>query len=249
MRGERGGYTGVGSTLQEKRGWGTSGKLITGHPEKMVSMQANFPDPGSYTIEFSKDNPGGSNEPIFAEALITWAVEGNYVTRRVNIADGVSVTGVAQAVKIIMTDATSSLFGAPNNTTYGVACQVARGVRGSNKQPPTLVPTTFVPIGSPQGAGGAGFYEVVAGQQLFVALPTDAGIISLYTVVSAGAPLTEFQPMVSLLNNGFILKQYDPRDYPDWVPTTPGCDQIRLDNNVGGGGQVINFGLTFGIDG
>jgi hypothetical protein len=231
-----------------KTGWGTSGKLFTGQKDKVVTMQAVFPEPGSYTAEFSRSDNPNSNSPIFAEALLTWAVEGNYVSRRINIIDGASITGVSQAVKIILSDATPTpvIGGGPNGSVYEVACQVAPGVRGSSKQPPTLVPTSgTLPAGGP-AAGGGGAFPVFAGGTTNIAVPQDAGVISVYVTVSAVAPFAEFGALVIMNNGAFTLKTYDPRDFPDWVPLSPGTTQIQLVNNTI---ADIKFSITFGIDG
>lgn len=237
---------GTGSTLTKKWGWGQAGPLITGRTDKQVSMQAVFsPETaGEYTLMFNMSGNPASNNPIFAEALIIWSVEGHSVTRRVNVGDGISVTGVGQAVKVIMTDATSSIFGAPNQVEYQVACQVAPGSRGSNKQPPTLVPVHA--LGTPSAASGSGFFPVLTGNTTAVAIPQDAGVISVYITVGGATEPTPLTARVFHLYAGNPVKDYDPRDFPDWVPVTPGADQILLSNTSG---ETLNFTVTFGIDG
>jgi hypothetical protein len=239
----------TGSTLTPKYGWGQAGKLTTGRTDRMVTMQATFPDSYTYTAEFSKDDNPLSNNPIFAEALITWATEGHFVSRRINVANGCSISGVAQSVKVIITDATGNLRGAPNNVEYGVAVQVSRGVRGANKQPPVLVPGVAKGIGGTH-VGGSGFYPVF-GSGVDVPVPQNAGIISVFVTVGASpmvGPVTQPQDTFRVVHSylATALKIYDPRNFPDWVPIAPGVDTIELQNFSG---AEYDFSVIFGVDG
>lgn len=246
-----GGYgpANTGSTTNLKMGWGTSGKLATGNTSKMVTLQADFPISETYTIEFAKTNNPASNNPIFAEALITWSVEGNYVTRRVNIGDGVSVSGVSQSVRVVMTDATTNQNGPPNGAEYSVSCQVTRGVRATTTQGPTLVPQMTTPANTGGvGNGAAGAFFVAAHSQVSISIPQDAGIVSIY--VTAFDLTTNSNAAGALtVTQGYganPVKAYDSFLYDDWVPISPGTDTITLANFTGDNYFVS---VTFGCDG
>jgi hypothetical protein len=239
------------SSRGPKTGWGTSGKLTTGDLVGQVTLQANFEETGTYTIEFSMDTNALSNNPIFAEALITWSIEGNYLQRRVNVADGISVSGVGQAVKIQMMDATSNITGPINAVQYGVACQVAKGVRGSNKQPPTLVPRGTLPPSADGSGNGSGNFTIGPGpiSTLFVPVPQNSGLISLF-VTTLDTSTGTSQPgdiIIVQQYNGTVVRDYDPYIYRDWVPLAAGVDAIEIFNT--NPSDTYRVSLTFGVDG
>lgn len=240
------------NTLAPKTGWGTSGNLTTGNTTQVVTMQADFPETGTYTVEFSLTANSNSNNPIVAEALITWVIEGNFVTRRVNVADGMSISGVGQGLRVVMNDATRAFLNPMNNVSYGVACQVARGVRGTSKQPPTLVGQTLL-AGSPVPAEyGAGVFLVGAGSLVDVMIPADAGATSVLvtaidqTTATNVAGKCKINQAYVLAGTVFVAKSYDSFEYNDWIPLTPGVNIIQVANSSA---DMYVVSVTFGIDG
>ena len=264
----------TGTARGKKDGWGQSGVLSTGGNQQ-VTMQADFDEPGTYTAEFAIGaaqqqysvhtfvneqgqkqtsiggggaNSGVSPNPIYAVATITWGVEGHYVSRQVSIGNGVSISGVGQSVKIVMVDATPAIYAPNNNTLYGVQVQVTKGVRGTSKQPPVLLPSPGVisgPAGSTQQ--GVSSYNLVAGGQVVLPIPQNGGVISVFVTVFATTPLAE-GIVAAIMQNAAAgtLMEWDPRDFPDWVPITPGASDIELLNNSA---VPTNWAVFFGIDG
>ncbi len=213
-------------------GWAQSGTLTGQNNDKQVSLQVNFPKSSNYTVEFTVSYPGTPVKRRKTEALITWTVNGNFVTRRVNVNNGVSVTGVGEAIRVVMKDANSGGGG-----DYVAGVSVAPGSRGGNKQPPTLLPAanSFVTIAN---AGTAD-----------IAIPADSGAISFFVAAVntlpqavTGGMLKAFQ--VDILG-GVVLAVCDAQK-ADWIPIVPGADTIRLQNLSGADCQ---FFVMLGIDG
>lgn len=256
-----GGYSSAGNTgttFGSKQGWGTSGQLQTGNRTKTVTLQADFSkagDAGTYTVEFGLTPNAASNMPIFAEALITWSVEGNSVTRRVNIGDGVSVSGVGQAARIIMSDTTPDYL-TPNGVLYGVSCQVSKGVRGGSKQGPLLLPQGpiggIVPPFAPN-TGSIASFPVAPGPGAVIIVPQNAGVIAVKIIgidsstdtLGAGSLVATQRYVEGIVT--INTAQYDVFDQPDWVPVVPGTSQILLNNFSGH--PVISTSVVFMIDG
>jgi hypothetical protein len=234
-------------------GWSKSGKLLVGVPGTTLSMQADFPDSDDYTLQFGilpSINSGGFLIAASAEALITWSVAGNDVSRRVSITNGVSISGTGQAVKVVMMDVTPTggafppaLIGQP----YPISCQVSRGVRPAVQQPPTLVPISAVPfirLGAPAGT-------------LFidVPIPADAGAISYFASVLArdglGNPIPYVEGMVTVTQLGAVLfTQQDIRNPDEWVPLVPGTTALRFQREtLPAPNDSAIIWLVFGIDG
>jgi hypothetical protein len=225
--------------VKDKSGWSGSDNIVAGSGSK-YKIQAQFPKIGQYTVQFGiGDLPPVTGDGQYkAQAEIIWSVKGNSVRRLVNCADGMSVSGTAEAVSITITDA-SNLDGAPS-FRYVVSAQIAPGTRPSVQQPPVLETAArqLVDIGS----------------SLQVLVPKDAGVISVYTAVagssqgfSAVAPLEAGSIRVGQLAGSASLKFYDPRDF-QWVPLSPGTDKL-LYTVAPGASQAVYFSTVWGIDG
>lgn len=230
-----------------KDGWSASGTLITGNPAQSISLQANFPHAETYVIEFSKAGNPLSNLPIHSEALITWSVEGNSVTRRVSIANGTTVQGVAQAVRVVIIDSTGEAVGnvpAPNGTEYTVSVQVTPGSRGSNKLPPFYIPRL-------------NYFRLLTpvAPNVVLPVPQDAGIISFLVEAIGQSPLgfTPLKPGTLILNmiqNAVVINTVDAIE-SQIVPIVPGTEQIEMSMQPAFDPSLtaINFTLFYGIDG
>lgn len=95
-------------TRPVRDGWSQSGTLTTGVPGQ-VTMQVDFPVSEVHTIMFGIINPG-LGIPINPIAVVRWSVEGNFVSRRFNVGNGVALSAPSQAVRIIIDDETPFLF-------------------------------------------------------------------------------------------------------------------------------------------
>jgi hypothetical protein len=238
----------TGTTLGCKTGWSTANTLRTGDPNAQVTMQAEFPETGTYTMQFTRGGNPKELNPIVAEALVTWVVEGNTVTRRINIGtSGCALSGTGQAVRVRMVDATPSLVGPPGGLPYGVSVLCTLGVRGSSKQPPTLVPrNTDPPAAAGTGVGG-GTFPVAGGASYIVDIPDDAGAISLFvTALTAAGTSAAGAITVKVLYAATVIQSFDPVVTDDWVPILPGATRVEVTNNSG---TLYNTTVTFGIEG
>src|ERR1700704_3977380 len=150
-------------------GWSKFGSLYTALPMKsQLSLQANFPVASNYTVQFGVNQP--ANGSVYtAEGLVEWTVEGNHVSRRVSISQGVSLTAPSAAVKVTVLDTTvGGSSGVITDSEYKVGIQVAPGSRSAEQQPPTLFVSTI---------------SVTPGTSGTFLVPTDSGAISAYISV------------------------------------------------------------------
>lgn len=214
----------------KKVGWSASGKLVTGNRLRQVTLQADFPRVEAYILQFNKINNPKSNLPIRAEALITWSVEGNSVSRKISIANGVALVGAAQAVRVVINDVTQSLLDAPlvvpNGVEYEVSVQTTPGVRGNTALPPVLVPIE----------GLLRFLGPVAPLVLNVPVPEDAGVNSVKVLARrvgfAVAPLPENALIITQLELATGLVGYEYGFQDDFEPIVPGTDTIQVELNL-----------------
>jgi len=210
---------------------------------KTVSLQANFAQgkrgAGPYTIQFSigpqlKFRLLQGGNPTQAEATIDWSVEGNTIRRVVSVSNGMSVSGVAQAVRVVVNDTTL-----PNTPAqpgdYLVEITVAPGTRpGSNIFPTLMRAVNSTLIG--------------AGLTITIPIPEGIGISSISVPIASvpGGPIPDQGLQVKQGNTvptDFVT--YDPRT-DQWVPLFPGATVIRLTNNTAF--QILAM-VIFGIDG
>jgi len=251
-----------GQGANKKIGWSASGKLKTGDRTKQVTLQADFPIAGSYTLEFGFNANPLSNVAIKCEAQITWTVEGNFVTRRVSVGDGTTVTGVGQAVRVVLTDTSLQLASQsipiiplgtqPNGVEYDVSVQVAPGTRGSNANPPVWLPNTgFLPDGSfVQGSVGIS----VNGAPARISVPSDVGATSVkvvYNPTTLAVPKAHTDPglVIFFRQNGSSIALYSLVGETGFVPLIPGTDQISISCLDLTPDAWYQFIAIFGVDG
>lgn len=240
--------------MSVKNGWQASGRLIMLDTTRKVSMQADFADPGNYTVQFSteaKNVAGVSGRKSTPKARIQWSVEGGTIDRIINVVNGVSISGVAQGVRVEIYDATPSGSGfLPGfDPSYLVACQVVKGIRANVEQPPQLILDN-----DDLGTMNAGFITVPANSSSNAyEIPFNAGPVSVNVTVSPNPYTTlAFIPEDSVLvrqrsgtGAGVSVKLYDPRDM-GFVPLAPAASAIQIRNN---NAFDVDCHISFGIDG
>ncbi len=254
---ERGDTDELGGGSAPLRGWSTSGNLTTGNATQQFSLQCDFTKaagPGSYTVQFGIAQPsrGGGGSGLggaLAQALIITSVKGNSVQRIVTIGGGTSVSVTGEALKVIVTDVSDAAFYQTGNK-YNVSVQVAPGVRATTETPPTLV----APKSGTTHDQGPGFFELPAATTLPIPIPQNAGVVSVKIVVSANSPnpaspinassLQANQQNSAAGTNG---PSWSPIVDTGWIPIVGGMDTLLFLNPAGG--QTLNIGVVYGIDG
>jgi len=238
------------SSTDKKDGWSVGRILKSGDKSAVASLQADFNQrPGIYTAQFSITpiDPFippppivGYYAPIQAEAEIDWAVEGNTIVRKVSVANGMSISGPGQAVRIVIKDVT---VGGGASLTLGqryfTSVNVTPGLRAADSIPPIYVPEVNVSIVAP-------------GTTLVVPVPQNIGVKSLMVTVASltGVPLPEQTVQVYQLGPSPTIQPlavYDPRAY-QFAPVIPGCNNIMLQTALIAPDSAY-FGLVWGIDG
>jgi hypothetical protein len=216
------------STFATKTGWGQSGNLITGNRINRVTMQADF-NKGvgafDFTAQFNITPPNNGNAIVNAEALIHWRVEGQEVTRRLTIGAGATLTGVGQAVRVEMYDATPPLFykarraQSTATVTEGSPVVVFASDPGINADDTvTFSPQPKVQYGISEIDGNTvtlstpytGPSSTTATATVVFELPTQYGVS---VQVSAGIRGSSAQPP--------LLQPYDGPPYVEFGPTNP----------------------------
>ncbi len=233
-------------------GWSSSGILTNdGFSNKgmaadfLAGREDNETPAKNYTVQFSVGPAISTISGVPVQTIInpvaeiSWSVEGNTNRRIVSVTNGMAVTGVGQAVKVVVRDQTNQNAN-PSPATYTIDITVAPGSRASENQPATYNPLL---------ASNLDGIVVAAGGTTLITVPKNAGIISAYVTANAGGiALSPFNAVVSFLDGFSNVQQvYDPVAHQDFVPLTPQTDTISFQNNTGP--FSIEFFITFGIDG
>lgn len=244
-----------GAYNEPVNGWSTSGQLVAQRGEtSQFSLQAVFPNSGYYTVQFGVIQPSTGN-PVNPKATLRWSVEGNDITRRINVGSGVTISGPGQGVKVVVQDATPT-GGAAYSDPYTVSIQVSPGARPSSFTPPTLqceLYTTsdlggsnagpFIPMNSGVvsiGASGVGYFVV----------PQDAGPVSVEVAGtnSDGTSATYIVEQSSISGVTAVdNKLYNCADVQGFVDLVPATNLVRVVNLSATLG--IDVSVTFGING
>lgn len=222
------------------KGWSGSGNLISGDINTVVALQAQFPQPGNYTVQFGTMFPPAvaQLDILQAEALVTWSVAGNSLARRITVVNGASITGSAEAVSVVVSDVSNvlGLGGIP----YNIAVNVCEGVRANIQRPPVFYPA---------GALGVNPLLLVA-HSFDVDVPQNAGVISVQVTIcdTSGAVIPDNAVIVTqfALPSNSARRVCDPRDL-EWIPLAPGVTKIRVSNVTNANAVFVN--VSFGVDG
>jgi hypothetical protein len=247
---------------ENKDSWSLSKKLTTGTKNNPLTLQARFPRHTVYTVQFNVSLPGapvgGVDIYARAQATITWTVEGNDVTRRIDIGNGTSISGTADAVRVVVDDATDPALMASfgqSPTQYGVTALVTPGLRADRLEPPILFAGFFIVDNQTMPNG------------LVIPIPKDAGVISYWASAfeSTGAPAPFADIGIPTNGHGVIFQEYcatsdglgattffsidDMSDLDHWTPISPGANLLIAFNNAPVNKTFIEFAITWGIDG
>lgn len=227
--------------LSKKDGWQQSATLHTGDPVGNLTMQANFPRAGYYTVQFGILPPNDLVNNNFdnrfdAIATIEWSVEGQTIRRVVSVGNGVSVSGPGQAVRVVVNDVTPLAAPPDGLLPYVVTVQVTPGQRPSLERPPTLIGIRSQHLMAPLGT-------------FSLLVPANSGVISVQVVAAALVAGTPSPPDLNVEHRtpAVISKTYNQNFDTRFVALAPNATSIRILNLSAL--NSYNVGITWGIDG
>lgn len=168
-----------------------------------------------FTVQFGigpKEDPEGRNKPV---ALIEWAANGVTVYRKVSAINGMSISGVGEAVRVKVFDEGDS--GA--ETPYPSTCIVSIGSRGGNA-PPTLQNQDFVNLST---AGGTGSFTI----------EENVGIIAVRLLAVNDAGLKYDPDALTAIfrdGTGTLISGFQNFNVNGFVQVPPGAVSISVEN-------------------
>lgn len=233
---QKGGFG--GPNVPVSGGWAQVNPLFTGNPNSVTGLQCTFPVAETFTVQFEVSPPANAVPVFSAQALISWMVEGNKVTRRVDVGQGVSISGRGQGVNITLQDVTQdpSVAGFAFGSQYFVTVLAAPGVRASNSLIPTLLALRAEQLNAGNPNTGA------------INIPQDAGVISVEVALLGPAGTTAsvifFPAPLAAPIKAYTLTCGET---PEFVAVPPGAVFLVVANDTPA--TPISATITFGIDG
>lgn len=203
------------------------------------SLQKDNLEPGEYTIQFQAFPPA-DGLGFAAYAIINWKIAGQQITRKVSVANGISISGIAEAVDVTLFDVSQVLtvHYPPTALPYKIGVSLSKGTRPNIQQPASLV-TNLSAI------------PVAAGAPVFFTVPDNAGVVSALVL---GAGVSNINPVlppdivVSQVNSlGAVLNVWNPAQQGQWIPLSPGTTLLKIDNQNALQAAFVN--VIWGIDG
>jgi hypothetical protein len=216
--------------------------------QQQPSLQQNNLEPGEYTVQFQAFPPA-DGLGFAAYAIINWKIAGQQITRKVSVANGVSISGVCEAVDVTLIDVSQTgQFGFPAATPspnptgiglYKIGVALSKGTRPNVQQPATLL-TAIAEQAVAPGVNVVN-YKV----------PTDAGVVAVMITaarLSVADVIADNEIAATQLNNSGLvgLSSWYPLQSDRWVPLGVGCTTIGISNYSAGTALTQVF---WGIDG
>lgn len=221
------------------RSWSKTG-FISSYEDKLT-LQAELELPQVLSIQFTTKYSVDTNAyPIILDADIYFSTEGNSSHRRVTVFDGVTVSGVADTFKIVVSCQAPFIppfFPIPTFTEQlPVSVLVGPGSRAVTGQPPILVTQNYSPPASDPAAPGS--WTVPAHNSKGIDIPLDAGVQSVFVYMirlsNLGGFAVNAPGEIVMVQSVTKLATYDlARCYPDfnkWIPIIPGVDKLVFYN-------------------
>lgn len=215
--------------------WAKTGTLAVGAGEaKPVSMQATFDDIGAHTLQFIIQPGTKGLDTAKPQAIITWSVSGNQIVRKIDVANGTSISGIGEAVQVRITDVSS---GADPTNEYQVTVVVGSGTRATTATPPTLSPEESQ-------------RTINAGASAVFVIPENCGAKQFMVLCSSF-----MQPPPQATETVFAVQRNSATDVSttqvnpsskEWIPLNPNVVDIQVFNNTA---VPIFCFVVYGIDG
>ncbi len=223
-------------TIPEKlTGWGAGAVLNPPgaqfpdpRGQKNYTLQATLTPSQVFTVQFAVGNPKNPEARNTPVAIIEWAVNGVTVRRKVSAVNGVSLTGVGEAVYVKVFDEGNTGSESP----YSSSTTVSIGTRGGF-EPPTL---QNQPAQSIISGGGSALFPI----------ERDAGVVAVRILVVSGTTLNPEKINVRFLDNFGAISGFQNPNVNGFVQVPPTAVSVLVENN-----DAVNIDAfpIFAIDG
>lgn len=215
--------------LKLRTGRSQAGKLTTGQSNNDVTCQVEFGMASEVTVSID-NNAVESGITAFATATVMFTIEGVTISRSFDVAAGASISGLAEAVRVMVKDNTKVPHAL--DAQYGIIISIAMMPRPATATPPTLT--------------GAANVTVPALSSTTVPVPVGANSVIVNGTGAAGVVSLSLKQMTA---DGLVtLMETDITEVPSRpIALMAGCGEIEVLNLAAGSGAQVT--VQFGIDG
>ena len=213
-----------------RTGRAQAGKLTIGQGND-ASCQVELGITSQVTVSISSDVAETPGLVAFTQATVMFTVEGVTIIRTFDVAAGVSISGLAEAVRVMVKDVTPSSFSASEGQAYGITISVAMMPRPGGTAPPTLTGIANETVGS--------------SGTINVAVPLGASAVVVSGTGAAG--VVSLQVAQQTADKSMTLMECDLTSVPSPpIALMSGCGNIAITNLAGSNSNVT---VQFVIDG
>lgn len=206
--------------------------LITIGQGNDVTCQVELGMASEVTVSIDSNALETAGLVAFTQASVTFTIEGVSIIRTFDVAAGASISGLAEAVRVMVKDVTPSVFSQSKGKKYGVTISIAMMPRPNSATPPTLT-----------GVSNA----AIAGlSTLNISVPLGANSVIVTGTGAAGVPSLQLAQQTADMGVNLMLCDLTQVPSPP-IALMAGCGNIAITNLASGSGA--NVTVQFGIDG
>ena len=214
-----------------RTGRAQAGKLTIGQGND-ASCQVELGITSQVTVSISSDVAETPGLVAFTQATVMFTVEGITITRTFDVAAGASISGLAEAVRVMVKDTTPSSFAASQGQQYGITISMALMPRPNTAVPPTLT----------------GLANGTVGALATVNVAVPLGANSVIVTGTGAAGVVSLQLAQQTADKSTTLMECDLTSVPSPpIALMAGCGNIAITNLAASSGA--NVTVQFGIDG
>lgn len=214
-----------------RTGRAQAGKLTIGQGND-ASCQVELGITSQVTVSISSDVAETPGLVAFTQATVMFTVEGITITRTFDVAAGVSISGLAEAVRVMVKDTTPSSFASSQGQQYGITISIALMPRPNTAVPPTLT----------------GLANGTVGELATVNVAVPLGANSVIVTGTGAAGVVSLQLAQQTADKSTTLMECDLTSVPSPpIALMSGCGNIAITNLAGGSSAQVT--VQFGIDG
>ena len=211
-------------------GFGRQGQLQTGRSNVTVTAQADFGETTIFTVQLDINLTGTPVGTVaFCLAIVEWTINGITLTRTVDVALGVSISGLAESVRVRLIDSTPTQY--PIGIGYTGTILIA-----TNPRPTTAVPPVLTAL----------YTTNIAGSASTPVLPVPSGGNSLVVLASTAAGVWPTLRVRFQTASGVDLIRSVAPSGQTFLPLPTGTGQAIVDNL---GVAAADISVLWGIDG
>jgi hypothetical protein len=214
-----------------RTGRAQGGKLVIGQGND-VTCQVEFGIASEVTVSIDSNVAETAGLVAYSQATVMFTVEGVTITRTFDVAAGVSISGLAEAVRVMVKDTTPASFATSKGQSYGITISIALMPRPNTAVPPTLT-------GLANGTVGA--LGVVN-----IAVPLGANSVIITGTGAAGVVSLQLAQQTADKSTTLMLTDLTQVPSPP-IALMSGCGNIAITNLASS--TSANVTVQFGIDG